>query len=79
MDRSASRGSGEAPESIILIQWYVRATHHGVDVQSVRHITGSTYKRATHHGVGVRENEQAVKNDGASVTFQNGMWSETIT
>ena len=46
--------SREAPGSTILVQWYERATHHGVGVQSVRHITGSAYERATHHGVGVR-------------------------
>ena len=39
--------------STVLAQWYERATHHGVDVLSVRHITGSAYERATHHGVGV--------------------------
>ena len=35
----------EAPGSTILIQWYYRATHHGVGVESVRHITRSTYEK----------------------------------
>ena len=34
---------------------------------SVRHITGSAYEK------------RAVDNNGASVTFQCGMWSETAT
>ena len=54
--------------------------HITVGVQSVRHITGSTYKRATHHVRGRRtRNERSRKSIGASVTFQWRTWSETTT
>ena len=57
--------SRETPGSTILTQWYERATHHWVGVQSVRHTKESAYRAsntsrgrrrecATHQGVGVR-------------------------